>query len=112
MIKGMHLTPIGEGKVLLEPGDGLDPSDPDAYLVPLAELLQQTHARCLLYDLKNVALVDPVYYQWLLRVHGICRIAGIEMVTVNMRPATAYGLALTLKETPPFSSALDVHAAG
>jgi len=112
MIKGMHLTPIGDGKVLLEPGEGLDPSDPDAYLVPLAEALQRLHAERLLYDLKNVALIDPLYYDWLLAVNGLCRISGVELVTINMRPATAYALATRLRESPPFTCALDVNGAG
>ena len=111
MVQGMHLTSIGDGNVLLEPGDGLDPGEPDTYLVPLTGTLQQMRARRLLYDLKNVPVVDKLYYTWLVNVAAMCRISGIDMVAVNMRPATAYALALTMENSPPFDCALDVNRA-
>lgn len=111
MVQGMHLTPIGDGNVLLEPTDGLDPGEPDTYLVPLTGTLQQMRARRLLYDLKNVPVVDNLYYTWLVTVAVMCRISGIDMVAVNIRPATAYALALTMKDNPPFGCALDVNRA-
>lgn len=111
MLRGMHLTPIGEGNVLLEPTDGFDPGDPDSYLVSLTGSLQRMRARRLLYDLKNVPVIDSLYYAWLANVAAMCRISGIGMVVVNMRPATAYALALTMKDTPPFECALDVNSA-
>jgi len=111
MLQGMHLTPIGDGIILLEPTDGLDPGEPDAYLVPLAGTLQQMRARRLLYDLKNVPVIDTLYYAWLTNLASICRISGIDMVLVNMRPATAYALALTMEDNPPFACALDVNRA-
>ncbi len=111
-MKGMHLTPIGGGKVLLEPGDGLDPSNPDDYLMEVAEALSELGARQLLYDLKNVPLIDEIYYDWLRHLHSLCRISGVELVAVNMPPAAAYALAMTLKETPPFTCALNVDSVG
>lgn len=110
MLEAMHLTPIGNATVLLEPSEALDPSNPDAYLVPLLGYLQQQRAARLLYDLRNVCVVDLLYYNWLTAVHELCRIANIKMVTVNMRPAAAYALALRLKEPPPFACALDVNS--
>ena len=107
-LEGMHLTPIGNGNVLLEPGEGLDPSDPDAYLTALLAHLQQQGARRLVYDLKNVPLVDTVYYDWLMAVHAQCRVMNIEMVAVHMRPPAAYALTQTLAAPPPFRCALDV----
>jgi len=111
MVNGMHLTPIGERNVLLEPSEGLDPTDPDAYLVGMVDALQQLRTKRLIYDLKSIPLIDSVYYDWLLAVSGMCQISGIEMVVVNIRPAAAYTLALHLKETPPFGCALDVDGA-
>jgi rsbT antagonist protein RsbS len=111
LVRSMHLTPIGEGTVLLEPTDGFDPGEPDTYLVPLTGALQQVRARRLLYDLKNVPVIDSLYYRWLADVAAMCHISGISMVVVNMRPATAYALALTLKDSPPFGCALDVNSA-
>lgn len=111
MIQGMHLTAIGAHTILLEPGEGLDPSEPDRYLESLLGYLQQNHAQRLLYDLGNVHLIDEVYYDWLLRLHAICHISGIELTTVNIRPAVAFALSLALGDNPPFTCALDVNRA-
>jgi rsbT antagonist protein RsbS len=108
MIQGMHLTPIGRSDVLLEPTESLDPSRRDAPLEALLGYLQDHGARRLIYDLRNVSLIDAVYYDWLRAIHAICRISGIQFVTVNMRPVAAYALASRLKEDPPFECALDV----
>ena len=109
MAEGIHLTPIGDGNVLLEPGEGLDPSNPGALVAPVLEFLQNNDARRLVYDLKNVRLIDEVYYTWLTKLNATCRIANVEMVTVNMQPAAAYALSLTLKDPTPFTCALDIH---
>jgi hypothetical protein len=111
MLQGIHLTALGGGTVLLEPTEALDPGVPDAYVVPLAEALQQMRARRLLYDLKNQPVVDKLYFDWLRRLNAICRISGIEMVAVNIRPPTAYALSILLEEAPPFRCALDVDSA-
>jgi rsbT antagonist protein RsbS len=108
MTQGMHLTPIGDGNVLLEPGAGLDPSDPAAYLIPVLEVLQTNAACRLLYDLKNVPLLDKIYYEWLAALHTACRISGIELVTVNMQPEAAFALSHLLSGPPPFQCARDV----
>lgn len=110
MIEGMHLTPIGDGNVLLEPGEGLDPSQPETLLAPILEFLQRNEARRLVYDLKNVRLIDTMYYTWLTKLSATCRIANVEMVTVNMQPAAAYALSLALDKSPPFLCALDIHS--
>ena len=110
MAEGIHLTPIGDGNVLLEPGEGLDPSDPGALVAPVLEFLQTNEARRLVYDLKNVRLIDEVYYAWLTKLSATCRIANVEMVTVNMQPAAAYALSLTLDKPTPFTCALDIHS--
>jgi rsbT antagonist protein RsbS len=108
----MHLTPIGDGKVLLEPGEGLDPTDPDAYLEPLLDFLQGRGARVLIYDLKNVPLIDRTYLDWLRSVESLCRVGGVALVVVSMRPAAAYALALMLDGPVPFACALDVDSVG
>lgn len=110
MIEGIHLTPIGEGNVLLEPGEGLDPGNPEALLAPVLEILQRNEARRLVYDLKSVRLIDAVYYSWLTKLSTTCRIANVNMVTVNMQPAAAYALSLAIDKPPPFVCALDIHS--
>ena len=109
MIEGIHLTPIGDGNVLLEPGEGLDPSNPESMVAPVLDFLQRNDAQRLVYDLKSVRLIDEVYYSWLVKLDATCRIANVEMVTVNMQPAAAYALSLTLRKSPPFTCALDIH---
>ena len=93
---------------MLEPGEGLDPADHDAYLMPVLDYLQKRQTQRLIYDLKNVRVIDSVYYEWLIALHAICRISGIEMVVVNMRPSAAYALSVMVKEPPPFTCALDI----
>jgi len=99
-MKGMHLTAIGQRIVLLEPGTGLDPSDPDAYLEPLMCYLQSKNTNKLIYDLKGVAIIDNVY-QWLLKTNKLCQLCDIILTVVNMRPTVAFALSTTLKEAPP-----------
>jgi anti-anti-sigma regulatory factor len=111
MSESMHLTPIGDGNVLLEPGQGLDPSNPDGIMEALLARLQASGALRLLYDLKKLAVVDKLYYDWLLQLHHGCQVCGIELVAVNIRPAAAFGLSLMLDASPPFRCALDVDAA-
>ena len=107
-MRDMHLTPIGDRTVLLEPTEALDPSDPEAYLVALIGFLQKHGSARLLYDLRHVPVVDNVYYDWLKAVYATCQVANIRMIAVNIRPPTAYALALRLSEPPPFTCALDV----
>ncbi|MBI3547232.1 MAG: hypothetical protein HY081_11680 [Gammaproteobacteria bacterium] len=109
MIEGVHLTPIGDGNVLLEPGEGLDPSNPEVLVAPILDFLQRNETLRLVYDLKNVRLIDSIYYSWLTTLNAACRIANVEMVTVNMHPAAAYALSLALDRTPPFRCVLDIH---
>ncbi|WP_019569052.1 hypothetical protein [Thioalkalivibrio sp. ALE11] len=111
MVQGMHLTRIGADAVLLEPGEGLDPGEPDRYLVALGDYLQAARARRLIYDLDSVPVVDALYYDWLKAVHGLCRVIGVEMVVANMAHSVAYALAARLDEVPPFACARDVERA-
>jgi len=110
-LPGMHLTSLGAGSVLLEPAEALDPSQQDDMVVPLAKSMQQMRARQLLYDLKSVAVIDKLYFEWLCRVSAICRISGVEMVVVNIRPPAAYALAVLMEKSPPFRCALNVDRA-
>lgn len=109
--RGMHLTEIGDGVVLLEPTEGLDPSDPDGYLTMLLEFFTARRPRRLIYDLRSVAVIDSVMYDWLKRVSGACAISDVEMVAVNIRPEAAFALARRLDGGPPFRCALDVDRA-
>jgi anti-anti-sigma regulatory factor len=111
VITGMHLTPIGDGTILLEPGEALDPSTPDLYLVPLADYLQRQQARRLIYDLGALPVIDGTYYQWLVTLNGLCQIGKVEMLAVNMQPTAAFSLSRVIDRPPPFTCARDVDQA-
>ncbi|MDH5711729.1 MAG: hypothetical protein OEZ15_08720 [Gammaproteobacteria bacterium] len=111
MLRGMHLTAIGDSSMLLEPGDSLDPSDPDNYIAELMEVMQREGARTLMYDLEKVPLIDQIYYAWLVRLNALCHLANVELIVVNIRTTAAFSLAMGLKEPPPFKCSLDVDSA-
>ena len=110
-IAGLHITHIGDDCVLLEPGEGLDPSDPDTYLLPLLADLQKSGAHYLIYDMKKVAIVNPAYLNWLTIMSRILGISGIQMIVVSLRPHTVFALSRSLVGKPPFLCALDVDSA-
>ncbi|HKJ87695.1 MAG TPA: hypothetical protein VKA48_04220 [Gammaproteobacteria bacterium] len=107
----LRITPLGEGQVLLEPGEALDPSRPEEHLAGLYSRLRELSARRLICDIGALPVIDPVYYGWLSRLASLCRVAGLEMVVVNMRPAAAYALALQLDDTPSFTCERSVERA-
>lgn len=111
LISGLRLTPLGNDSVLLEPGQGLDPGQPDEALEKLLDYLQRTRARHLIYDLSTVAVIDNAYYAWLARLHAACQVCGVRLIAVNIRPHAAYALARQLTEAPAFATALDVDSA-
>lgn len=111
MLKGMHLTSIDSNIILLEPGDGLDPSSPDEYVADLMQVMQKANARTLIYDLRNSPLIDAVYYAWLVKLHHLCALANMELIVSNVRPTAAFSLSIILKQPPIFKCALDVNRA-
>ena len=111
MLCGMHLTAIGDGNMLLEPTDGLDPGSPDDYIVELMEILQKEEAHTLMYDLEQVPLIDQVYFSWLVYLNKLCRLANVELIMVNIKTTAAFSLAISMKQPPPFKCSLDVDRA-
>jgi len=107
-IAGAHLTPIGSGDFLLEPTRGLDTTRSDYLIEEILAQLQEGKGQRLYYDLSELALIDPVYYQWLRTLAHTCQAVNIKMLCIHMQPTAAYGLSQFLQETPPFVCALDV----
>lgn len=105
MRRPWHLTRIGSASVLLEPSEGLDPSAAPDYIEDLVRVLLSGESRYLYYDVKDVAVIDPVYYQWLLQLERSCRLLGLSLVVLHMRPETAFALGRQLNGPAPFSSA-------
>lgn len=107
----LRVTPLGEAQVLLEPGEALDPSHPDEHLAELYARLRELGAHRLICDLGSLPVIDPVYYHWLDRLAALCRVAGMEMVAVNLQPAAAYALARQLSDAPAFACERSVERA-
>lgn len=107
-IAGVHLTPIGEGDFLLEPTQGLDIVNSDHLIEEILAKVQLGKGKRLYYDLSELALIDPVYYEWMRMLARACQTVNIKMVCIHMQPTAAFGLSQFLQEIPPFVCALDV----
>ncbi len=102
MRRPWHLTKIGPAGLLLEPGEGLDPSAALDYIEHLVRVLLSSESRYLYYDVKDVPVIDPVYYEWLLQLGRSCRLLGASLVILHMRPETAFALGRNLEGPVPF----------
>ena len=107
-IAGAHLTPIGDGYFLLEPTRGLDITNSDALIEEILRRVQMSKGVRLYYDLSDLAIIDPVYYQWMSLLARSCQTVNIQMVCIHMQPTAAFALSQFLLEIPPFTCALDV----
>lgn len=105
---GLHLTPIGGSRLLLEPGLSLDISQREILLDYILAELQRNGGEYLYYDLGGLPVIDAAYYDWLTALAGACRLIGARLVCVHMQPTAAYALAHLLKDVPPFDTALSV----
>lgn len=105
MRRPWHLTRIGPAGLLLEPSEGLNPSAALDYIEDLVQVLLSSESRYLYYDVKDVAIIDTVYYQWLLQLERSCRLLGVRLVVLHMRPETAFALGRSLDGPIPFSCA-------
>lgn len=107
-VAGFHLTAIGGGTLLIEPGRAADISDPEAIIEPILACLDATRHRRLCYDLSDVMVIDPVYYRWLNYLGRACATLGLELVCINMQPTAAGTLAQWMDEPPRFRTVLDL----
>ncbi len=107
-IAGLHLTRIGNGNFLLEPLRSLNIGEPGQMMQDIVTLLQQGQGVRLYYDLNDLPVIDPVYYDWLDKLARICLTANIKMVCINMQPTAAFTLSKFLTGKPLFETALSV----
>lgn len=105
-LPGLHLTPIGQGRFLLEPGDGLDVSQRGDLLEGVLSRLQKGQGALLYYDLGSLPLIDEAYYAWLDVLARGCSAINVRMVCVHMQPTAAFALSHILMAPPPFETAL------
>ncbi|MCW7752791.1 hypothetical protein OOT00_02180 [Desulfobotulus sp. H1] len=110
MIPGVHLTPIGSARFLLEPGPGMDPSEPGNLIPEIIQILQRHKARFLFYDLAGTPVIDTLYYDWLCQLSRSCAAAAISMTVIRMPPSAACSLASHILAPPPFACALDTES--
>ena len=108
--QGFRLTALGSGRVLLEPGLGVNPSDSAPLIEAVLAQLAAGECRTLYYDLAGVEVIDPIYLAYLNRLACACRTVGVEMVCIHMKPATAFALAGFMSEPPAFATGQGVGA--
>jgi rsbT antagonist protein RsbS len=101
--KGFRLTALGDGGALLEPGMGINPSDPAPLIEAVLGGLSGGGYRTLYYDLIAVEVIDPTYFSYLNRLARSCRTVGVTMVCIHMKPATAFALAGFMSAPPAFA---------
>lgn len=111
-LSGVHLTAIGSGDFLLEPGRSLDISNQGELIEGIIYRLQRGKTHCLYYDLAELAVIDPVYYGWLNALARACQTINVHMVCIHMQPTAAFALSHFIKEAPCFATALDVARRG
>ena len=107
-IPGLHLTSIGNGDFLLEPTRSLDIANSDELIEEVIRRLQKSKGMRLYYDLAELAMIDPIYYQWINSLARACQAVNVKMVCIHMQPTAAFGLAQFLFEKPAFETALDI----
>lgn len=105
MRRPWHLTATGPGRLLFEPGEGLDPAAAASCTEEIVRALRAHAAHTLYYDVKDVAVIDAPYWRLLVAVDRGCRLFGARLVVVHMRPETAYALAGQLRGAVPFACA-------
>lgn len=103
-----HLTQIGRGDFLLEPGRGLDVGHPAPLIEAVLTRLQTAKPVRLYYDLAELPLIDPVYYSWLNTLARACQTMNVALVCIHMQPTAAFGLTSFITQAPAFTSARDV----
>lgn len=107
-IPGIHLTAIGSGDFLLEPTRSLDIGNQYELLEGVIHRMQRTKTQRLYYDLAELSVIDPVYYDWLNALARACQAVNVQMICIHMQPTAAFALSHFIKEDPCFRTALDV----
>lgn len=105
---GLHLTFIGHGALLLEPSLSLDIGHYDSALVEIIRRLQGVSATRLYYDLAELEIIEPLYYNWMNALGRACHAINVRMICVHMQPTAAYALSHFMEQMPTFETALDV----
>lgn len=111
-VSGLHLTAIGHGALLLEPSLSLDIGSGsggiDAALEETVRSLQRITATRLYYDLAELAIIEPLYYNWLNALGRACRTINVRMICIHMQPTAAFALSRYMEQMPAFETAMDV----
>lgn len=106
--RSFHLTQIGRGDFLLEPTRGIDVAHPGELIEDILLRLQHGKPVRLYYDLAELPLIDPVYYNWLNALARACQTLNVTLICIHMQPTAAFGLTSFIDRTPTFQTARDV----
>lgn len=106
--RSFHLTQIGRGDYLLEPTRGIDVAHPGELIEDILRRLHDGKPSQLYYDLAEVALIDPVYYNWLNALARACQTMNVTLICIHMQPTAAFGLTSFIDRPPMFQTARDV----
>lgn len=106
--RSFHLTQIGRADFLLEPGRGIDVARPGDLIEEILHRLQHAKPTRLYYDLAELPLIDPVYYNWLNALARACQTMNVALVCIHMQPTAAFGLTSFITQAPLFQTARDV----
>jgi len=107
-IPGVHLTRIGKGNFLLEPLRSMNIRDQGTLMQDIVAQVQNAKGVLLYYDLHDLPVIDPVYYDWLDKLARTCQAVNIRMICINMQPTAAFTLSKHLAGKPAFEIALGV----
>lgn len=107
-ISALHLTPIGNGAMLLEPSLGLDVADCGSMLEDIVRRLQRSGSTRLYYDLEQLAIIEPLYYNWLNRLARACHTINVKMTCIHMQPTAAFALSRYMEQPPEFETGMEV----
>src|SRR5512135_3347310 len=107
-IPGVHLTRIGKGNFLLEPLRSMNSRDEGTLLQDIVAQVQNAHGVLIYYDLHDLPVIDPIYYDWVDKLARTCQAVNIRMICINMQPTAAFSLSKHLTGKPAFELALDV----
>lgn len=94
--------------MLLEPSLGLDVADSGNMLEDIIRRLQRTGSTRLYYDLEQLAIIEPLYYNWLNRLARACHTINVKMTCIHMQPTAAYALARYMEQPPEFETGMEV----
>jgi len=105
---GFTVTQVGNGALLLEPYDNLDPSSDGDMLEEISYYIKESDIHTLFYDMNKIYISDKLYYQWLCRLSKICKLFCVKLKLIHMKPTAAISISSFIKGPPDFDIAMSM----